>query len=100
MKDTLIVPPLLLLLYEDSLNLDVILRCESENIDQGRSYMDKNINISHYFFSRISQYNGYGGVILVYGFYSINLNYSMLYYCLANYGGAIYIYTLLTCISK
>jgi len=66
--------------------------CENENIDQGRAYWDKNIDISYCFFSRFSQYSGDGGVIYVEGeAYSMNLNYSMFYNCIcSNYGGAIY----------
>ena len=39
------------------------LGCENESIDQGRTYVDKNIHISNCFFSRYLEYSGYGGVI-------------------------------------
>ena len=62
-----------------------------ESIDQGRSYFDKNINISNCFFSRSMVYSGDGGVIYVTASsYSMNINYSMFYNCIANNGGAIY----------
>jgi len=66
--------------------------CEKEVIDQGRSYLDKNINISNCIFSRSSQYSGSGGVIFVSGgSFIMNLNYSMFNNCVCSqYGGAIY----------
>jgi len=39
--------------------------CEKESIDQGRSYVDKNINISLCFFERSLTYSGDGGVTYV-----------------------------------
>jgi len=67
------------------------LRCENENIYQGRSYFDQYVCISHCFFSRSSLYSGDGGVIYVNGgSYSMNVNYSMFFNCVANYGGAIF----------
>ena len=70
---------------------DVGLGCESESIDQGRSYIDKNINISLCFFARYSKISGDGGIIRVYGgSYSMNINYSMFYNCVSSSAGAIY----------
>ena len=73
----------------------IVLRCDRENIDQGRSYVDRSINISNCIFSRTSIYSGDGGVIYVYGgSYSMNLNYSVFYKCAcSNNGGAIYYYS-------
>jgi len=83
-----IVP--LMWLNDNEIIFNVGLGCESESIDQGRSYVDKNIDISNCFFSRSSSYSGDGGVIYVYGgSYSMNINYSMFYNCIANNGGAI-----------
>ena len=64
-------------------------------IDQGRSYVNVNINISHCIFSRSKVYsldNGYGGVIYINGgTYSMILNYSMFHNCFSSErGGAIY----------
>jgi len=66
--------------------------CESESIEQGRSFEDENIYISLCFFSRYSQYDGNGGVIYVKsGYYSMNVNFSMFYNCVCSkYGGAIF----------
>jgi len=66
--------------------------CESESIDQGRSYYQMNISISDCFFSRSLAISGNGGVIFVDGgSYSMSVNYSMFYNCVcSNYGGAIY----------
>jgi len=66
--------------------------CESQHMDQGRSYVDKSIIISNCFFSRMSVYSGNGGVIFVDGgSYSMNVNYSMFFNCACSeYGGAIY----------
>jgi len=67
------------------------LGCESENIDQGTSYSQMNIDISYCFFSRHSRYEGYGGVISVSGAFSISVNSSMFYNCsCSSWGGAIY----------
>jgi len=89
-KNYPIVP--LLWLNDNEIICNVGLGCESESIDQGRSYVEKNINISNCFFSRSSSYSGGGGVICVYGSsYSMNINYSMFYNCVcSSYGGAIY----------
>jgi len=66
--------------------------CESEKIDQGRSFVDENILISDCFFARSLTYNGDGGVIYVSGgSLSMNVNFSMFYSCAcSHYGGAIY----------
>ena len=89
-----IVPLLLFSLNDNKIICDVGSGCEYESIDQGRSYIDKNINISNCFFSRISLYNGDGGVINVNGgSYSMNVNNSMFYNCIANNYGAIYFYS-------
>jgi len=79
-------------LNDNEIICNVGLGCENESIDQGRSYVDKNINISNCFFSRYSSYSGHGGVIYVYGgSYSMNVIYSMFYKCVcSSYGGAIY----------
>jgi len=77
-------------------NYGICMACESESVDQGRSYSTMNINISNCFFSRSSAYSGNGGVINVNGgSYSMNLNYSMFYNCVCtSWGGAIYFYSL------
>ena len=91
-KNYPIVPLFSLWLNDNEIICDVGLGCENENIDQGRSYVDKNINISNCFFSRSSSYSGYGGIIHVYGSsFSMNINYSMFYNCVCSgNGGAIY----------
>jgi len=68
--------------------------CEDESIDQGRSYVDKNITISNCYFSRSSQYTGDGGVIYVsISHCSMNVRYSMFYRCFANKYGVIYFFS-------
>ena len=69
--------------------------CESESIDQGRSYVDENINIALCFFSRYLSYHGYGGVIyLTASSCSMNINYSMFFNCVcSSWGGAICFYS-------
>jgi len=75
------------------------LGCKNESIDQGRSYMDSNINISECFFLRYSQYSGNGGVIYVsVSSFSMNVNYTRFYNCLSNNGGAIYFHSQDLCI--
>jgi len=76
------------------------LGCESVSIDQGRSYIDININISNCFFSRYSQYDGDGGVIYVNGGdYSMNINYTMFNNCVSSsWGGGIYFSSSNSCI--
>jgi len=85
---TLIAPELSI----DCINWRTGMGCEMETIIQGRSYMDKNINISHCFFSRSSQFSGSGSVIYVSGgTYMMNVNYSMFFNCFCtSEGGAIY----------
>jgi len=64
--------------------------CKNENIENGRSYSDDNITVSHCFFSRSSLFAGDGGVIYVNGgTYSMNVSFTMFYNCLAKNGGAI-----------
>jgi len=89
-KNIPIVP--FLWLNDNEIICNVGLGCESENIDQGRSYFNVTIDISHCFFSRSLSYSGNGGVIYVNGdSYSMNINYSMFYNCVCSqYGGAIY----------
>ena len=97
-RNYLIVP---LLWLNDKANFrDVGLGCENESLDQGRSYEDKNINISHCFFSRYSLYDGNSGVIYVNGgSFSMNINYSMFYNCVcSNSGGAIYFDSIISCL--
>jgi len=87
-------------LNDNEIICNVGLGCESESIDQGRSYVDKNINISNCFFNRSSSYSGNGGVIYVNGgSYSMNVNYSMFYNCVCSiYGGAIYFSSSNSCL--
>jgi len=76
--------------FSNGLVLVVGFGCEIENIDQGRSFYQMSINISHCSFSRYSQVSGDGGVIYVSGgSFSMNVNDSIFYNCLANNGGAI-----------
>jgi len=79
---------------------DVRMGCENENIDQGRSYVEKSINISFCFFSRYLEYSGHGGVIYVSASsYSMNINYSMFYNCAcSNYGGGIHFISSNSCL--
>jgi len=74
--------------------------CESESLDQGRSYSQTNISISGCFFSRSSQYSGSGGVIYVSGgSYSMNANFSMFFNCVcSSTGGAIYFNSYSSCL--
>jgi len=69
----------------------ILIGCESQNVDQGRSYNNMNINIAECSFSRSSILSGDGGVIFVGGgSYSMNVNYSMFYNCVcSNEGGVI-----------
>ena len=66
--------------------------CESENISQGRSFLNVNILISHCSFSRSLSCSGDGGVILVEGgFFQMNIENVMFYNCFCTSdGGAIY----------
>ena len=68
--------------------------CINETIDQGRSYVECNIDISDCYFSRFSVFSGddgRGGVIYVSGgSYSMSVNCSMFYNCICSSdGGAI-----------
>ena len=75
---------------DDDMVRGASLWCESESIDQGSSYSEKSVNISHCSFSRSSFFSGNGGVICVNGgSYSMNVDYSMFYNCFAQTGGAI-----------
>jgi len=82
-------------LNDNDIIWNVGLGCESESINQGRSYVNNNFDISNCFFSRNSVYNGDGGVIFVeIDSYSMNINYSMFYNCVcSSWGGAIYFYS-------
>jgi len=73
----------------------VHVNCESENLDQGRSYQNKTIDISDCFFSRSFSYFDNGGVIFVSGgTFSMNINSSMFYNCgCSQSGGAILFYS-------
>jgi len=97
-KNYPIVP--LLWLNDNEIIYNLGLGCESESIDQGRSYVDKNIDISNCFFSRSSSYSGDGGVIYVNGgSYSMNINCSMFNNCVCSlYGGAIYFISSNSCL--
>jgi len=66
--------------------------CVDENSNQGRSYLNNSIDISHCFFSRSMTTSGQGGVIYVDGgSYSMSINYSVFYNCSCSLnGGAIY----------
>ena len=81
---------------EPFLNRDIIwgaiYGCESQNIDQGRSYYNKNINIEDCYFVRSSVYSLDGGVIYVKGAsYTMKINSSMFYNCASVLrGGAIF----------
>jgi len=80
-----------LILYTNDIVWGIGLGCVNENIAQGRSYDQNNIDISDCFFTRSSYYSGKGGVIYVYAnSYSVNIISSMFYYCFASIGGAIY----------
>jgi len=85
-----IVP--LLWLNDNETICNIGLGCDNESIGQGRSYVDKNIDISHCFFTRSSSYTGSGGVIYVDGgSYSMSINYSIFYNCVcSSYGGTLY----------
>ena len=74
--------------------------CVSENIDQGRSFINMNVNISNCFFSRSSVYSGNGGVIFVNGDdYSVDISYSMFFSCICtNQAGAIYFESTNSCL--
>jgi len=70
--------------------------CVDENLDQGCSYSQNDIGISQCSFSRSSEYAYSGGVIYIscVDCYSMKINYSMFYNCIAaEEGGAIYFYS-------
>jgi len=94
LKNHWIVPLLLFKCNDHYIIWGVFEECNDESIDQGRSYVDKNINISLCFFSRFSTCIGNGGVIHVFvsgSSFSMNLNCSMFYNCTCSErGGAIY----------
>jgi len=87
-------------LNDNEIIWDVGLGCESESINQGRSYVDKNNNISLCFFSRYLSYSGNGGVICVsVSNFSMSINYSMFYICVcSSSGGAIDFNSLNLCL--
>jgi len=91
-KNSPFVPLLSFRLNDNDIIWGVSMRCENESIDQGRSYVDNNINISNCYFSRSLSYSGDGGVIYVNGgSYSMDIKYSMLYNCVCSLqGGAIF----------
>jgi len=99
-KNPLIVPILSFRLNDNETIWNFGLACENESIDQGRSYIDKSINISLCFFSRYSLYDGKGSIIYVNGgSHSMNINHSMFYNCAcSNQGGAIYFDSSNSCI--
>jgi len=67
--------------------IKVFFGCDIENTAQRRSFENKNINITHCIFSRSIIISGDGGVIKVNGgSYQTNVNNSMFFNCLANYG--------------
>ena len=74
---------------------EVVLGCDNEHTDQGRSYYNMSIDIYDCYFSRLLVFSGNGGVIYVDGgSYSMNVNYSMFYNCAcSNHGGAIYFFS-------
>jgi len=79
-------------LNENDIIWGVGLGCVKELMDQGQSYSQMNINISYCSFSRYSSYSGDGGVIHLYGSYSMNANYTMFYNCVCSQsGGAIHL---------
>jgi len=87
-------------LNDNEIICNVGLGCENESIGQGRSYVDKNINISNCFFSRSSSYSGDGGVIYVSASScSMNVIYSMFYNCVcSSHGGAIFFSSSNSCL--
>ena len=87
-------------LNDNEIIWDVSLGCGNESIDQGRSYADKNVNISNCFFSRYLSYSGYGGVIYANGgSYSMSIIYSMFYNCVCSgSGGAIWFESSYSCL--
>ena len=78
----------------------IVFGCESEIINQGRSYSQMIINISNCFFSRSLTFSGHGGVIYVNGgSYTMKTNYTMFYNCASfGHGGAIYFHSYDSCL--
>jgi len=78
----------------------VNMECENEKLALGRSYYNKNINVSLCFFTRINMFSGDGGVIFVNsGDYSMLFNSSMFYFCTCSQnGGAIYFSSSSSCL--
>jgi len=68
------------------------LSCENEQINLGRSYDNVNMDVSHCCFTRLTQFNGNGGVIHInVASISINISYSVFHDCSCSFqGGAIY----------
>jgi len=66
--------------------------CINENIEQGLSYNQTNVDIGECFFRRFSLFSGDGGVISISGqSYSLKVVYCMFYNCTSSKkGGAIY----------
>jgi len=79
-------------LNDNEIICNVGLGCESESIDQRRSYVNVSIDISNCFFKRSSSFSGMGGVICVsVSSCSMNVNYWMFHNCVcSSFGGAIY----------
>jgi len=95
-----IVPPFSLWLNDCDIVCKYGLGCEKENLDQGRSYINRNISISNCIFSRYSIFDGCGGVIFIDGSsYSMSIYYSLFYKCVCSLsGGAIYFNSSNSCL--
>jgi len=95
-----IMPLFSMWLNDNMIIWKISLGCESESIDQGRSYEENNINISNCFFSRFQTYSGSGGVIYVSILsYSMLINSSMFYNCACTgEGGAIHFFSKNSCL--
>jgi len=78
----------LLRLSDNEIIWNIGVGCERESIGQGRSYVDRSINISNCFFTRYLTYSGWGGIINVYvSSCSMNINFSIFYDCVCSMGG-------------
>jgi len=77
---------------QDNMILNWAQACINQNIDQGRSYNNVNIDISDCFFIRSSNYNNNGGIIFVNQTpISMIVSFSMFFQCYCDSsGGAIY----------
>lgn len=66
--------------------------CINQNMEQGRSYLNTNIDVSNCFFTRTLLYTNEGGIISILGgSYCMNIYHSMFYRCYsAANGGAIF----------